>query len=190
MRTAVDARSLLMRAVALAVLALVVNGCNNQPDLLPMPTTDLSIVEPAVRNRITAARAEFDSRARSQTSKADLARAYGDLGMVYQAQDLTKPAEAAYMNAHRLDANDKRWPYLLAHLYADQGRIPEATGYFEIARDIDPAYVPAEIYLGQMYLFNGDLTKARAFFERAKDDKGGKAAALAGLGKVALAAGI
>ena len=189
MRTTLDTGALLMRVIAMAVLALVVNGCNNQQDLLPMPTADLSIVEPAVRNRVTAANAEFDSRAKSQTSKADLARAYGDLGMVYQAQDLTKPAEAAYINAHRLDANDKRWPYLLAHLYADQGRIPEATRYFEIARDIDPAYVPTEIYLGQMYLFNGDLVKARVIFEKAKGDKVGKAAALAGLGKVALAAG-
>src|SRR6202000_2523540 len=189
MRATIDARSLFMRAVALAVLALIVTGCDNQPDLLPMPTTDLSIVEPAVRNRITAANAEFDSIAKPRTSKADLARAYGDLGMVYQAQDLTKPAEVAYTNARRLDANDKRWPYLLAHLYADQGRIPEATRYFEIARDIDPAHVPTKIYLGQMYLFNGDLFKARAIFEKAKGDKVGKAAALAGLGKVALAAG-
>jgi len=188
-RTTAKAGAVLLRVAAVALLALVANQCDNQPDLLPMPATDLSMVEPAVRNRIAAANAEFNTRTRSKTSSADLARAYGELGMVYQAQDLTTPAEAAYMNAHRLDPHDKRWPYLLAHLYADQGRVSEATTYFEIVRDIDPAYVPAEIYLGQMYLLNGDLDKARSIFEKAKGDKEGKAAALAGLGKVALTAG-
>ena len=189
MRKATEARAVLLRIVALAVLGLVAEGCDSQPDLLPMPTADLSMVEPAVRNRIASANAEFDTRTRSQTSSPDLARAYGDLGMVYQAQDLTAPAEVAYVNARRLDSHDKRWPYLLAHLYADQGRVSEATKYFEIARDIDPTYVAAEIYLGQMYLQNGELDKARSSFERAKGDKEGNAAALAGLGKVALTAG-
>ena len=189
MRTTNKAGAVLPRVAAVALLALVANQCDNQPALLPMPATDLSMVEPAVRNRIAAANAEFNTRTRSKTSSADLARAYGELGMVHQAQDLTAPAEVAYMNAHRLDPHDKRWPYLLAHLCADQGRVSEATTYFEIVRDIDPAYVPAEIYLGQMYLLNGDLDKARSIFEKAKGDKEGKAAALAGLGKVALTAG-
>jgi tetratricopeptide (TPR) repeat protein len=189
MRKTTEMRAVLLRVAALAVLALVAEGCDSQPDLLPMPTADLSMVEPAVRNRIASANAEFDTRTRSQTSSPDLARAYGDLGMVYQAQDLTAPAEVAYVNARRLDSHDKRWPYLLAHLYADQGRVSEATKYFETARDIDPTYVAAEIYLGQMYLQNGELDKARSSFERAKGDKEGKAAALAGLGKVALTAG-
>jgi tetratricopeptide (TPR) repeat protein len=188
-RTTTKAGAVLLRFAAVALLALVASQCDNQPDLLPMPATDLSMVELAVRNRIAAANAEFNTRTRSKTSSADLARAYGELGMVYQAQDLTTPAEVAYMNAHRLDPHDKRWPYLLAHLCADQGRVSEATTYFEIVRDIDPAYVPAEIYLGQMYLLNGDLDKARSIFEKAKGDKEGKAAALAGLGKVALTAG-
>lgn len=189
MRTTTEAGAVLLRVAAVALLALVASQCDNQPDLLPMPATDLSMVELAVRNRIAAANAEFNTRTRSKTSSADLARAYGELGMVYQAQDLTTPAEVAYMNAHRLDPHDKRWPYLLAHLCADQGRVSEATTYFEIVRDIDPAYVPAEIYLGQMYLLNGDLDKARSIFEKARGDKEGKAAALAGLGKVALTAG-
>jgi tetratricopeptide (TPR) repeat protein len=188
-RKTTETRAVLLRLVAVAVLALVAKGCNNQPDLLPMPRTDLSMVEPAVRNRVAGATAEFDARVKSQTSSADTARAYGDLGMVYQAQDLTMPAEVAYINALRLDSHDKRWPYLLAHLYADQGRVSEAIRYFEKVRDIDPAYVAAEIYLGQMYLQNGDLDKARSIFEKAKGDKEGKAAALTGLGKVALAAG-
>ena len=153
-----------------------------------MPKVDLSAVEPAVRNRIAAADAEFDAATRSKPSAADLARAYGELAMVYHAQDLTTPARVAYTNAHRLDPHDKRWPYLLAHLYADQGDLPEAIKYFEMVRDIDPTYVPAGIYLGQMYLLSGELDKARSTFEKAGDGDA-EAAALAGLGKVALAGG-
>ena len=179
--------SAMLRRIAAATLLAFVAGCDKPPDLLPMPKTDLSAVEPAVRNRIAAANAEFETAAKSDPSSAGLARAYGELAMVYHAQDLTAPARVAYMNARRLDPQDKRWPYLLAHLYADQGNIPEAIKYFEIVRTIDRSYVPAEIYLGQMYLLNGELDRARASFEKARGDKDGEAAALAGLGKVALA---
>ena len=179
--------SAMLRRIAAATLLAFVAGCDKPPDLLPMPKTDLSAVEPAVRNRIAAANAEFEPAAKSDPSSAGLARAYGELAMVYHAQDLTAPARVAYMNARRLDPQDKRWPYLLAHLYADQGNIPEAIKYFEIVRTIDRSYVPAEIYLGQMYLLNGELDRARASFEKARGDKDGAAAALAGLGKVALA---
>jgi tetratricopeptide (TPR) repeat protein len=184
-----DACALLQRIAAGILLALIAVGCDRQPDLLPMPKTDLSMVEPAVRNRIAAADAEFDASIKSKASSADLARAYGELAMVYHAQDLTTPARVAYTNAHRLDPHDKRWPYLLAHLYADEGNLPEAIKYFEMVRDIDRSYVPAEIYLGQMYLLNGELDKARSTFENAKADKDAEAAALAGLGKVALTGG-
>jgi tetratricopeptide (TPR) repeat protein len=184
-----NARALLPRIAAGMLLAFIVEGCDRQPDLLPMPKTDLSAVEPAVRNRITAADAEFDASIKSKASSADLARAYGELAMVYHAQDLTTPARVAYVNAHRLDPRDKRWPYLLAHLCADEGDVPEAIKYFEMVRDIDPEYVPAKIYIGQMYLLTGELEKARSVFEKARGDRDAAAAALAGLGKVALAGG-
>lgn len=180
------ASSMLQRVAAVILLAFVA-GCDKPPDLLPMPKTDLAAVEPAVRNRIAAATVEFETARKSDPSSAGLARAYGELAMVYHAQDLTAPARVAYRNAHRLDPHDKRWPYLLAHLYADEGNIPEAIKYFEVVRTIDGSYVPAEIYLGQMYLLNGELDKARTTFEKARGDKDGQAAALAGLGKVALA---
>jgi tetratricopeptide (TPR) repeat protein len=188
-RKATDTRAVLRRVAVGMLLAFIAKGCDRQPDLLPMPTIDLSMVEPAVRNRISAANAEFDASIKSKTSYLDLARAHGELAMVYHAQDLNTPARVAYMNAHRLDPHDKKWPYLLAHLYADEGNVTEAVKYFEIVRDLDPTYVPAEIYLGQMYLSNGELDRARSMFERARDDKQARAAALAGLGKVALARG-
>ena len=187
MRKFARSRGLLPFIAAGMLLSFVGAGCDRRPELLPIPKTDLSTVEPAVRDRIAKADEELAAAIKSKVSSADLARAYGELAMVYHAQDLTTPARVAYIDAERLDPHDKRWPYLLAHLYADQGNVPEAIKSFETARDIDPSYMPSEIYLGQMYLLNGELDKARSAFERAKADKDAAAAASAGLGKVALA---
>ena len=176
------------RAFALALCLAA--GCEPPVgDLTPMPATDTSKLEPAVRNRIASAHAEFDRLASSSPSRAALAAAYGELGMVYHAQDLPTPAEVAYLNAIRLAPGDKRWPYLLAHLYADASRLPEALRTFEAVRAIDPEDAPTRIYLGQLYLQGGELDKAKASFEKAKQSKDARAAALAGLGKTALAAG-
>ena len=173
------------------VLALcLAAGCEPPVgDLTPMPATDMSKLEAAVRNRIASAHAEFDRVASASPSRAALAAAYGELGMVYHAQDLPTPAEVAYLNAMRLAPREKRWPYLLAHLYADSSRLPEAIQTFEAVRAIDPEDAPTRIYLGQLYLQGGELDKAKASFEKAKENKDARAAALAGLGKTALAAG-
>jgi tetratricopeptide (TPR) repeat protein len=181
--------ALFVRLAVMASIAMLIGACAKPPELLPMPATDMSMLEPAVRNRIAAAHAEFDAVAARKPSTLQLAKAYGELAMVYHAQDLATPAKIAYTNAHRLDPRDTRWPYLLAHLYADKSKVADAVKYFEIVRDIDPNDVPTQVYLGQMYFLNGDLDKARAMFEKAQVDNDARAAALTGLGKVALAKG-
>ena len=86
----------------MALLALILDGCSKPPELLPVPATDLTALEPAVRERIVAANAEFEA-SKAKASSADLAKAYGELAMIYHAQDLTTPARIAYTNAYRLD---------------------------------------------------------------------------------------
>ncbi len=172
------------------IVLLLAAACTQPPpELLSMPATDMSTLEPAVRTRISAAHADFERRAQRGPAAAELADAYGELGMIYHAQDLTAPAEVAYINAHRLAPRDKRWPYLLAHLYADASKLPQAMKTFETVLAIDDKDVPTQIYLGQLYFQNGELDKAQALFERALADKDARAAALSGLGKVALAQG-
>jgi len=179
-----------MKFLRIAVTVLGLAACDPPVgELTPIPATDTSKLEPAVRNRIAAAHAEFDRIAGRSPPRAELAAAYGELAMVYHAQDLPTPAEVAYANAHRLAPRDKRWPYLLAHLYADASRLPEAIRTFEEVRAIDPEDAPTRIYLGQLYLQGGELDKAKASFEKARANKEARAAALAGLGKTALAAG-
>lgn len=180
----------LFRFVCVVLFCLGTASCEPPiGELAPIPATDTSKLETAVRNRIAEAHAEFDRIAGRSSPRNELAAAYGELAMVYHAQDLPTPAELAYANARRLAPRDKRWPYLLAHLYADASRLTQAISTFEAVRDIDPGDAPTWIYLGQLYLQSGELDKAKAAFQKASLSKDTRAAALAGLGKTALAGG-
>ena len=177
------------RALAVAAVVVALLACSRTPELVPLPASDLSAVEPAVRAAVEDAHASLERVREGGATNAELGAAYGELAMVYHAQDLTVPAEVAYHNAARLAPQDKRWPYLLAHLYADDARLDQAVEAFERVLAIDDAYLPTRIYLGQLYLRKGQLDKAEAQFERARADEQAQAAALAGLGEVALARG-
>jgi tetratricopeptide (TPR) repeat protein len=107
--------------------------------------------------------------------------------MTYQAQSLVPPAEAAYANARALAPADKRWPYLLGHLYNDASRVPEAISALEAALAIDGRDSPTLLSLGEVYLQHGDFDKAQTMYRKLESDGNARAAALAGLGKVALA---
>ena len=169
---------------------LFLTGCEAPVgDLVPIPPTDTSHLEKAVRERIVAAHAEFDQVAKRSPGRAELGAAYGELAMVYHAQDLPTPAEAGYLNARKLAPRDKRWPYLLAHLYADASRLPEALKTFEAVHALDPEDAPTQIYLAQLYFQSGELEKAQTLFQKASLNNDAKAAALAGLGKTFLARG-
>ena len=174
------------------VIALVlgVTACGGPSrDLAPVPVPDVSTFERGVRTRLAAARATFDKVAAGHPTDEQLGRAYGELGMTYHAQGVSGPAIVAYRNAHLLAPGDKRWPYLLAQLYADAGNIPEAIAAIESTLKIDPNDAPAQISLGRLYLKQGLPDKAKPAFERAKSVSAARAAALTGLGKVALAQG-
>ena len=153
-----------------------------------MPELDLSAYEPAVRNAVTTSRGAFDRIAAQRPDPIALGDAYGELGMTYQAQDLVEPAAVAYANARVLAPNDKRWPYLQGHLYNDAARLPEAVAAFEAALKLDP-HDPAILQsLGQVCAQTGSLERARTLFEQLGQNPKTRAAASAGLGKVAMTA--
>ncbi|MFL6663836.1 MAG: tetratricopeptide repeat protein, partial [Rhizobacter sp.] len=177
-------------AIGLLALAplLLVAGCQEaKPTLLAMPAADTSVYEPSVQAAIARARQNLDRVAASQPTNQQLADAYAELAMTYHAQDLTQPAEVAYKNARLLAPRDKRWAYLLGHLYNDTARQAEAIEAFEATLAIDRDDAPALFSLGEVYLQHGDFDKAQRLFERLVNDKDARAAALAGLGKVAMA---
>jgi tetratricopeptide (TPR) repeat protein len=178
----------LVRSGCIALIVALVVGCQDpRRDLVPVPIPDAIDLEPSVRTALARARTQFDQVAQRKPKAIELGNAYGELAMTYQAQSLVPPAEAAYANARRLAPGDKRWPYLLGHLYNDASRVPEAITAFEAALAIDGQDGPTLFSLGEVYLQHGDLDKARTMYSKLESNREARAAALAGIGKVALA---
>jgi tetratricopeptide (TPR) repeat protein len=171
-----------------ALAAALAAGCGpSRQDLVPLPAVATGDLEPSVRAAVARAQRQFDAVAQGKPSDKALADAYGELGLVFQAQSLAPPAEAAYRDARLLAPHDARWPYLLGHLYNDTSRVPEAISSFEAALAIDGRDSPTLLSLGEVYLQHGDFDKARAMYARLGESKDAQAASLAGLGKVAFA---
>jgi len=172
-----------------ALAGTLVSGCSDPHRALvsiPAPM-NLKDLEPSVRAALEKAQAEFDRIAAAKPSDAALSNAYGELAMTYHAQALVPPAEAAYKNARVLAPRDKRWAYLLGHLYNDASRQQEAITSFEAALAIDGTDAPTLLSLGEAYLQHGDFDKAQAMYKRLEATPNGAAIGLTGLGKVALA---
>ena len=178
----------MVRIVIAALVVASIAGCADYTKGLPaVPAVSTNGLEPSVVKAVERARANFDATAAKRPSREKLADAYGDLAMTYHAQDLVAPAAIAYANAHRLNPDDKRWPYLLGHLYNDSARVSDAIESFEEVIAKHPTDAPTLLALGQIYLQTGAFDKAQAIYERLQSQPGGQAAALAGLGKLALA---
>jgi tetratricopeptide (TPR) repeat protein len=177
-----------VRSGCIALIVALAVGCQDpRRDLVPVPIPNAAGFEPSVRTALARARAQFDQVAQGKPKAIDLGNAYGELAMTYQAQTLVPPAEAAYANARILAPRDKRWPYLLGHLYNDASRVPEAITAFEAALAIDGQDGPTLFSLGEAYLQHGDFDKARRMYSKLESNREARTAALAGLGKVALA---
>jgi tetratricopeptide (TPR) repeat protein len=177
-----------VRWVWICVATAWLAGCHEpKHELRPLPTVDTTDLEPSVRSALVRAREELDRVAQRNPKSAELAEAYGQLAMTYQAQSLVPPAEVAYANARALAPGDKRWPYLLGHLYNDSSRVPEAISAFEAARAIDGRDGPILLSLAEAYLQHGEFDKAQTMYRQLESDGDARPAALAGLGKTALA---
>lgn len=181
-------RSRLAGFVIAGFVVAVAGGCGEpQRALVPVPVPNAVDLEPSVRTALARAQAEFDRIAAGKPTTAELSNAYGELALTYHAQSLVPPAEAAYANARMLAPRDKRWPYLLGHLYNDASRLPEAISTFETALAIDGSDAPTLFSLGEAYLQHGDFDKAQMMYKRLEANDNARPAALTGLGKVALA---
>jgi len=171
----------------LAVVGALASCETRQRELAIVPATNVSGYEPSVQAAIARARSEVDRVAVGHPSDPELAEAYGNLAMTYHAHEIVGPAEPAYANARMLAPRDKRWPYLMGHLYNDSARQEKAIEAFEAAIAID-SKDPATIFSrAEVSLQHGDIERAATLFHELERVKEAHAAALAGLGKVALA---
>lgn len=177
-----------LRRVALAVAIVLLSACSApRQELVPIPYPDAGALEPSVGRALTLARTQFEQAVAAKPADDALARAYGDLAMSYHAHDLVPAAEAAYRNARALAPREKRWAYLYGHVENDSGNSANAVEGFEAALAIDPNDPAILFSLGQVYLQRGEPDKAQPLFEKLRATEAARAAALAGLGKAALA---
>ncbi|MCY3842379.1 MAG: tetratricopeptide repeat protein, partial [Acidobacteria bacterium] len=197
-----------LRAVAAAgALALAGTGCGPGEEPAPTggarPQTDLprdagslppvtlpdlsSLLEP-VQERLRAPyQALNELLAGGSATPAELAAAYGELGIIMMVAEFFETAEACFLHAHAHVPSDPRWPYYLAHRYRTDGEQEEAAEYFERTLALRPNDLAALVWLGEVYLLLGRTDEAEPLFLRALGRDAESAAALSGAGRAALA---
>jgi tetratricopeptide (TPR) repeat protein len=157
--------------------------------LLPIPRPTPSS-DPAVKEQLESAWSEFEDVAENtDASRGDLANAYGRLGMVYHAYGFVDAAAACYRNAHTLEPMEFSWPYYCGRLYQDEGKTKDAITYLKIASEVRPDNIAVLINLAQNYQTYGQSELANGLFERVLAIDPSQAAALAGVGEIALSKG-
>lgn len=162
-------------------------GTRPTATMRPVPLPDLSRLADPVRDQVRDRHAAL-MRAieRGDTPPGDLGDVYGDTGLILMAAEYPEAASAAFLNAMALKPDDPHWPYYLGHLHRLRGEAVQAAGFFERAVALQPTDVPTLVWLGRAYLDQGRTEEAESVFARALP---GSVAALAGVGRAALAAG-
>jgi tetratricopeptide (TPR) repeat protein len=137
-----------------------------------------------MRERHSALMAKLEDRT---TPRAELADAYGELGLILMAGEYYDSAASCYLTAQALMPNDAKWPYYLGHLYRIQGDAAKAAQFFSRALELQPADAPTLIWLGEAYLDQDRPDQAEPLFLRTLSRDPGSAAALSGAGRAAVA---
>ena len=173
--------------VAFFWVAVIAIGCGSREKLLPVSLPDLSRVDKSVQAQARERYAALTRKMNSSVAPADLATAYGELGMVLQAAEYYDAAEPCYLNAQALTPSEMRWPYYLGHLHKSRGEIEKAKATFTRVLKMRPDDVATLVWLGRLYLDEGRFEDAEPLFTRALTVAPRSVAVLAGLGRVALA---
>lgn len=173
------------------LLALAATASAQTRDtLLPIVDPTLAgmeaVVQEQLRQSLDAVR---DLATQDGVADVEAGEAFGTLGQLYLAYDLTTPAEASLRNARALDPGDFRWSYLLGSLYQGERELDGAVESFQTALEIDGSHLPAWIRLGNVHLALDDAESAATAFDRARQIAPDEAAVWAGLGKSAAARG-
>jgi tetratricopeptide (TPR) repeat protein len=148
----------------------------------PIPTEG---VRPEVVAALTAAHKEVSENPRS-------AIAWGSLGLVFTAHGFDDQSAECFREAHRLDKDDARWPYMLGLYYQTDDRDPAAAlSYLETALACSNQHRregAIRLRLAEVYLANKRLPDAERLFREqlARDPTDQRA--LAGLGVTLLTA--
>ena len=173
------------------------NDAENQPDLsrfsgelTPVVLPELSQLSASIQDQI---RTQYDRVVQLRDSDGEslvaLGSAHGELGMILMATNLDATATDAFLHAHAQDPDELRWPYYLAQLLRENGDTDGAIEFYRRSLRLDPAYLAAQVWLGEVYLDASRSEEAEASFRQALDVNPSSPAALSGLGRAALAVG-
>jgi len=148
---------------------------------------NLEDMDVQARDSIQAARRQLNEVLQAQPVQPDkLAAAYGELGGLYQAHLVFPAAEDCFHNAMQLAPDEFRWAYYWAYLAEADGRTRQALERYGHARTLKPGYKALTLRLGNVLLDLNELEDAQAAFEQVVETTGLEAAALYGLGQIAL----
>ncbi len=153
--------------------------------VLPELTSIEQVARDTIRERHAAVETLRDND--PTASPAELARAYGSLGLVLMAADAHESAGAAFLNAVAHAHADMRWPYYLGQLNLKHEDHAEAAAWFERVLEIAPSDEAALVWLGRVYLDQSRFEDAKRVFDHATLVAPQSPAAWAGAGQVALA---
>ena len=152
----------------------------SMPDLSQLPES----VREQIRNRFSVLEAKISQQG---LPPMELARAYGDVGLILMAAGFYLDAETGLRNAQALAHSEIRWPYYLGQLFLLSGDREKATTAFEQALVLRPADLPTVLNLGEMYLDQAQLDDAERLYQQAREIEPQAAAAWGGSGRTALA---
>lgn len=162
-------------------------GASRAAELVEVPQPDLAGVDAPVQEQIRAAQAALGAAlAQRGGSHTQMAGLFGKLGQIYQAYGFDDAALACYRNAAQLDAQPFAWLYYQGYLRQKNGDAEGAERDYERAVALHPDDYAARLRLGGLELTLNHLEAARDCFAKALAQRT-SAAALVGLGKVALA---
>lgn len=160
------------------------------PSLQLVTLPDLgALAEPVQRQLRAAFESLTAARDNASTPKTQLASRYGQLGHLLVAATFFDEAVLCYRHAEANEPAEMRWPYFRAHAHVKAGDRASAASAFERALSLAPDYVPALVWLADMYLDTGRAAEAQATFARALALQPDSAAAEFGVGRAALARG-
>ena len=111
---------------------------------------------------------------------------YGRVGMQFAAYGLIDAAEAAYLNARRLEPDAFRWAYYLSVLYDETSRPEDAIDALEPAIALSPGYVAGLARLGDLLAGQNRTEEAVRRYADALTLDPSCHPCLVGLGQVAL----
>ncbi len=174
------------RLAALFALIVVVAAADETP-----PTNNAPENRTPVREALAAAEQSTERDLDQLQDGAARADVLGRLGMLYHAQDMLEPAEAAYGRA-LAEHPHWRWHYLLGVVLGDRGATGDAIAAYRetlatLPKD-DPSRWLAHYRLGLLLLLEGDHRTAAEALGEARASRPESAALLAALGDAAVAA--